>query len=225
MNELKQEKGDGERNSKKRTGRQATIYCEAWVNVDDVKCVQAALEGNRILCVLKEEQATSVRLSFLLNANKILRFMAGRKICRGSQKPTYCSWLHPNGRNSPSLRHTSSCCGCTSHSHTGTRRHCSGWPSCQAVPRSSPATRQTHRHNPRLHRSARRPAHRPSCGTGRSDCCKWVWGTKSHLSRPNSRFPGHRRRRWIYTGRWHIETHQPCILSTLVRQKTGDKRS
>lgn len=39
------------------------MYCEASVNVDDVKCVQAALEGYRILCVLKEEQATSVQLS------------------------------------------------------------------------------------------------------------------------------------------------------------------
>lgn len=83
MNGLKQEKGERDRNSKERMGRPATIYCEAWVSVDDVKCVQAAPEGNRILCVLKEGRATSVRLSFLLHANKMWRFMAGRKICRG----------------------------------------------------------------------------------------------------------------------------------------------
>lgn len=43
------------------------ICCESCVN--DTECVHAALEGNRILCVLKHEQATSVRLSFSIEVS------------------------------------------------------------------------------------------------------------------------------------------------------------
>lgn len=134
------------------------------------------------------------------------------------RKPTHCSWLRPSGPDSPCVRHTSRGCGCTSHLHTGTRGPCSEL-SCRALPHSSPATRQTHRHNPVLHRSATGPAHTPSCCTGRNDCCKWVLGRKPHRSRLNSRCPCHKWRRWIYTGHWHIETRQPCIVWPLVSRK------
>lgn len=136
--------------------------------------------------------------------------------------PTHCSWPHPIDPGSLCLHHTSSYCGYTPRLHTGTHGCCSAAPaSPAAVPHSSPATRQTRRHSPCLHRSARGSAHTPSCCTGRNEGCRWVWGRKPHQSHLNSRCRCRKRRWWIYTGHWRNETHQPCIVWPLWWDRRG----
>lgn len=61
------------------------ICCASCVNIDDTEYVQAALDGNMILCMLKHEQPTSVRLHFLLKSLLNMsqrRFIRGKQICR-----------------------------------------------------------------------------------------------------------------------------------------------
>lgn len=135
------------------------------------------------------------------------------------RKLTHCSWLRPSDPYSLFLHRTSSCCGCTPHLHTGTRGCGNVWQACSDVHCNSPATRQTHRSSRCRHRSATGLEHTPSCCTGRTDCCRWVWDRKPHLSRLNSHCPCRKRRRQIHTGHWHTETHYPCILWQLVRQE------
>lgn len=134
-------------------------------------------------------------------------------------KVTHCSSLRRSDHYSPRRRRTSSCCGCTPHLRTGTRGCGNEGPACSAVLRNSPATRQTHQRSHGRRRSATWLERTPSCCTGRSDCCRWVWGRRPHPSRPSSRCPRRRRRRQIYTGRWHTETHPPCIVWQLVGQE------